>query len=77
MKPSTKIENRFYIQQYHYLYNEIQFIYYENIYMDTACILLTFICFFMHATHHTSITWMRLQEVTKTTEPHLALPGKV
>ena len=45
MKPLTKIENRFYIQQYHYLYNEIQFIYYENLYMDTACILLTFICF--------------------------------
>lgn len=32
---------------------------------------------FMHAAHHTSITWMRLQEVTKTTEPHLVLPGKV
>ena len=72
MKPSTKIENRFYIQQYHYLYNEIQFIYYENS-LHSAYFHL----FFMHATHHTSITWMRLQEVTKTTEPHLVLPGKV
>lgn len=52
MKPSTKIENRFYIQQYHYLYNEIQFIYYENIYMDTACILLTFICFYACNSSH-------------------------
>ena len=67
MKPSTKIENRFYIQQYHYLYNEIQFIYYENAY---------FHLFFMHATHHTSITWMRLQEVTRITGTRLNLPGK-
>ena len=77
MKPSTKIENCFYIQQYHYLYNEIQFIYYENLYMDTALHSTYFHLFFMHATHHTSITWMQLQEVTKTMEPHLALPGKV
>ena len=31
MKPPTKIENYFYVQQYHYLYNEIQFTYYEPV----------------------------------------------